>query len=30
MKDLTKDAKMPARVFELKKAFFEIRPAICL
>lgn len=30
MKDLTKDAKMPARVLELKKAFFEIRPAICL
>lgn len=30
MKDLTKDAKIPARVFELKKAFFEIRPAICL
>lgn len=30
MRDLTKDAKMPSRVFELKKAFFEIRPAICL
>lgn len=30
MKDTTKDAKMPDRVFELKEAFFNIIPAICL